>query len=138
MSISGIEHANMVTELLKAEQVNPGRSQQDVFDDGEFLLMVAGPRMWTIEAWINILRRRTQNEKIDWSQAGGRAVVKFLGSDEDRKKLIQACVETKGAFEKASQLLADLHKKDKQNVAWAYPVQWGEVPWGTEDGDDDV
>jgi len=124
-----MNHTKLVQEFLRAKRSHPGRCDQKIFDEGEFLCILAGPRMWTIEAWVKKVAKLAK-AKIDWHFLGGRACVYYLGGPEALKRIIEAAEVTKPAFEEASQILADRHEADRKNTEWAYPVQWLNVAWG--------
>ena len=96
-----VDHAKLVAEFLNVEEVQPGRCEQEIFDDGEFFCCLAGPRSWVIEAWVKKIRELS-GQRIDWNFSGGRAVVNFLGGTEAHKRLVEAAEATRPALEEAA------------------------------------
>jgi hypothetical protein len=125
-TVKPMNHAQLVAKFMSAKQGVPDRCTQDVYRNGKFLCILAGPRPWTIEAWV-VAISDISGAKVDWNFMGGRAVVKYLGDDE---KVFAAAEATKVAFEEAAAALVKLHECNKQNTEWCHPVQWMSVGWG--------
>lgn len=112
---------NLLTKLLKVEKEQPDSCAPDVWERGEQVLRLAGPRSWMIEGYVRAAAKKAFIP-IDWFFAGGRAVVLALPEDK----------------EKASKVLRDLMPTFEEAAYWAvirgdddaYPVQildWGGV-----------
>lgn len=118
-------HAALVAEFMAAKRVQPeGRAKKG----GHGLCVFAGPRSWTIDAWV---RRTSQiaDVPMDWGFSMGRAFVDYFGGEENYKRVIMALKITGPAFEEAAAALARLHAIDPKTES-AYEVQWlGSKPW---------
>lgn len=121
-------HEKLVEEFVNAEQIDPGRCDERVFKKGEFLCMLAGPRMWTIEAWVKKVAELS-GYPVDWHFMGGRACVYYLGGEKALPKIIEVAQATQAAFEEAAQTLADEAQVDRYSNT-PYPVQWLNRSWG--------
>ena len=124
-----VDHDKLVKKFLKVKQVNPGRCDPEVYEEGKFLCGLSGPRMWMIEAWVKKVAKLAKT-KVDWSFCGGRASVDYIGDDEVYKRVLEAARLTAPALVSAAQIAADRHKEDSENNVWAHPCQWLSVPWG--------
>lgn len=62
------------------EPAQPERCDQEVFDKGDAIAVISGPRSFTLEEWIGLVREEAGFKKIDWNFVGGRAVVRALGN----------------------------------------------------------
>jgi hypothetical protein len=123
-----IDHDKLVQEFATVEEVQPGRCDPEVYDEGQSFCCLAGPRSWMIEAWVKKIRELS-GVKVDWNMSGGRAVVAYVGDQGAFKSLVKAADLTRPAFEEAAR------QKTTSNlvVEHGYPaIQWlnADNPWG--------
>lgn len=69
----------------------PGRTDQEIFDNGTAVLMVASPRSQTIEDWVQSVAKET-GLRMDWRMIGGRGVVLVLGDRAAAVRGQTACI----------------------------------------------
>lgn len=62
------------------------RCSDDLYQNGQPVLMVQGPRASTIEDWVQLVAR-VSGQRVDWHFVGGYARVVCLG---DRDRVVQA------------------------------------------------
>ena len=121
------DHAELVKRFLSIEEIQPGRCEDEIFTNGQFFCCLAGPHSWLIEAWVQEIRKLS-GARVDWSFAGGRAGVSFLGNEEELKRLIEAAKLTRPALEEAA-------RAQQSEMMKSYPaVQWlnADNPFGAE------
>jgi hypothetical protein len=124
-----VDHKTLVEDFLKAKRGNDNPCNPEIFKSGKSFCMLAGPRTWVIEAWVQSVAKLAEAE-VDWHMGGGRASVLYLGDEEVYERIIEAGGLTAPALEEAAQTLVERHKADPENTEWCYPCQWGQVPWG--------
>lgn len=124
-----LSHAQLVAEFMSAKQAQPSNNMSaDFRKNSKSLCVLAGPRSWTIEAWVQRTSKMA-GVPMDWGFTAGRAFVSYLGDEEARRRVLEAMRITGPAFESAAQALAKMREKG-QSVEWAYEVQWlNGKPW---------
>jgi hypothetical protein len=89
----------LLKKLLGVEKTQPGRCVPKVWENGEQVLRLAGPRSWMIERYVKEAGKRA-GVPLDWHFAGGRAVV--LALRQDKEKACQALGELMPTFQEAA------------------------------------
>jgi hypothetical protein len=107
----------LVERLLSVAQVQPGRCDHEVWERGEPVLVVAGPRSWMIEAWVLELAARS-GARVDWSQYAGRAVVQAVIGDAAEREALGRTVE-----QLLPSLAAAAERAHKRGSEHGYPLQ---------------
>ena len=126
-----IGHDKLVEEFISVKEVQPGSSDLEIFNKGKFFCCLAGPRSWMIEAWVKKIRKLS-GTRVDWSMAGGRACVSYLGDENDFQRLVAAAELTRPALEEAALKKGTsslVREHDYPSVQWLNP----ENPWGELD-----
>lgn len=70
----------------------PGRTDQEIFDHGAPILLLASPRSMTIEEWVQGIAKLT-GTRTDWRMVGGYGIVLVLGDLETCKRVQKACLD---------------------------------------------
>ncbi len=80
----------LIEALLSAEQRQPGECAQDVYERGEAIAWLAGPRSWMIERWVREVARIAE-VPVDWNMSCGRALVSALleGANANRREAVK-------------------------------------------------
>lgn len=78
-------------------KVVPPSMDQEVYRNGTTVAVVAGPRPWFIERWVEELRRLS-GQRVDWHFAGGRARVAALGDVAAVRAAVEATLEDLRTF----------------------------------------
>jgi hypothetical protein len=66
----------------------PGSADPAVFDSGLTVALIAGPRSWAIEAWVQHIRSLT-GARVDWHWVAGRAAIKTLDMEQTVRQAIR-------------------------------------------------
>lgn len=96
----------VIEEILAVRAEQPTRCNRKIFEEGVMVCLLAGPRMWHIEAFVKAVSKRAQID-IDWHFSGG--VAQLLALPEHAPKAVEMLKVLMPALEKASKLA--LYKK---------------------------
>ena len=86
---------------------DPSKCEKDIYENGQMVAMIAGPRSATIEDWVTGVREAS-GQRVDWHFAGGRAIVLAIGDlprvaatiRERRELLVDMCTNATNNWSK--------------------------------------
>ncbi len=88
-----------VSEILAAKPETPTSCNRKIFEEGDMVCVLAGPRMWHIEAFVKAVSKRA-GVGLDWHFSGGQAQI--LAMPSDVSKAVEMLKELMPALEAAS------------------------------------
>lgn len=65
--------------------------RKDIYERGENVAIVHSVGSENIEAWVRAVRGYAQVEAVDWHFIGGRARVAVLGTEDEVRRVREAC-----------------------------------------------
>lgn len=68
--------------LCQISADEPAPTDDEMFRNGRPVLLLTGPRSHTIQAWVDGVAEDV-SARIDWRQAGGRALILAMGDPEE-------------------------------------------------------
>ena len=93
-----------------------------IFEKGSPVLMLAGPRSITIEAWVKAIAEES-GERVDWRLVGDRAILLVLDDESVRTKVRALTVSRLDSLRDAYMACTSNFTKNPQRD----DVQWGEM-----------
>ncbi len=109
---------NSIIEYLLAvgQDIPDSKCDPKIWKQGQAVLILAGPRSWMIEAWVQKVSELS-GLAMDWSYFGGRAVVRTLAA-------VDAAVKALSNYLRELELAAKAAVQRKDSGAYELQYMW--------------